>query len=48
MPRQFSERPATEQIALRAYFIWAQRGCSHGGDVSDWLQAESELFESNN
>ena len=32
-----------DDIALRAYHIWLERGCSHGGDGQDWLQAEQEL-----
>lgn len=32
-----------EQIAKRAYEIWANRGYTHGGSVQDWWQAEQEL-----
>jgi hypothetical protein len=32
-----------EQIAVRAYLLWQERGCSHGSDVEDWLRAEREL-----
>lgn len=35
---------AREQIELRAYEIYLQRGCLDGLDVQDWLQAESELI----
>lgn len=31
------------QIAIRAYEIWEMGGYTHGNDVNDWLQAESEL-----
>jgi hypothetical protein len=31
------------EIALRAYQLYEQRGCAHGGDVDDWLSAEREL-----
>lgn len=32
-----------DAIARRAYEIYQSRGCVHGGDVEDWLQAEREL-----
>lgn len=32
-----------ERIAMRAYEKWCQRGCSHGHDMQDWLEAETEL-----
>jgi Protein of unknown function (DUF2934) len=35
--------PTHEEIALRAYQIYAERGGAHGQDVDDWLQAEREL-----
>src|ERR1019366_173592 len=30
-------------IARRAYELYLARGCEHGHDVEDWLQAEHEL-----
>ena len=33
----------SEKIAERAYQLWQARGCSHGQDREDWLQAEAEL-----
>lgn len=36
-------RPAQVAIAARAYQIYLERGCQHGHDVDDWLQAEYEL-----
>ena len=30
-------------IAVRAYGLFETRGCEHGHDWKDWLQAESEL-----
>jgi hypothetical protein len=30
-------------IADRAYELFLARGCEHGRDVEDWLQAEREL-----
>ncbi|MBI1831751.1 MAG: DUF2934 domain-containing protein [Planctomycetes bacterium] len=32
-----------EKIAMRAYQKWVQRGCMHGCDQQDWLEAEAEL-----
>ena len=37
------EFPAHEQIALRAFELYCQRGGWHGHDIEDWLQAEREL-----
>jgi Protein of unknown function (DUF2934) len=34
-----------EQIRLRAYELYEQRGGEHGYDLDDWLQAESELTQ---
>ena len=38
--------PATatvSNIARRAHDLYLARGCEHGHDVDDWLQAEREL-----
>jgi hypothetical protein len=35
--------PSNEQIARRAYDPFLARGGEHGHDVTDWLQAETEL-----
>jgi hypothetical protein len=32
-----------EQIRLRAYELYEQRGREDGRDLDDWLQAESEV-----
>ena len=32
-----------EAIARMAYAIWQDRGCPHGTDVEDWLEAEQQL-----
>ena len=37
------DQPSHEQIAIRAYEIWQQRGGFHGGHEADWYQAEQEL-----
>jgi hypothetical protein len=35
--------PLEEEIALRAYEIYLERGKTDGNDVDDWLRAEYEL-----
>ena len=37
--------PTTEQIELRAYELYLERGGEIGRDVDDWLAAERELTE---
>jgi len=34
---------AETEIARRAYELYEQRGCAHGHDIDDWLQAEQQL-----
>jgi hypothetical protein len=38
-------RPTEEQIAVRAYHIYLERGDADGNPMDDWLQAERELTE---
>ena len=41
-----SAEPATianSDVARRAYDLYLARGCEHGHDVDDWVQAEREL-----
>ncbi len=33
-----------ERIAQRAYEKWMKRGCPHGSDMQDWIEAERELM----
>jgi hypothetical protein len=40
-----ADLPTYEQIAARAYQIYLERGCQHGHDLDDWLQAEYELLQ---
>ena len=35
--------PTNGEISRRAYGLYLARGCEHGRDVDDWLQAEREL-----
>ena len=43
-PRSKSH-PTHEEIELRAYQKYVQRGGGHGRDVEDWLEAERELLK---
>ena len=36
-------QPSLEDIALRAYELYLERGAADGGDVADWLEAERQL-----
>jgi Protein of unknown function (DUF2934) len=36
--------PTREEIELRAYEIYVERGGAPGQEVNDWLQAERELL----
>ena len=38
--------PLEEQIRMRAYEIYLQRGGQDGSDWDDWLQAETEIMQS--
>ena len=37
--------PTHEEIEVRAYEIFLERGAEHGHDFDDWLQAQQELFQ---
>lgn len=39
------QKPAAayDDIALRAYHIYLERGCTPGDPMQDWLQAQEEL-----
>jgi hypothetical protein len=38
-------RPTEEEIAVRAYHIYLERGDAEGNTSDDWLQAERELTQ---
>ena len=38
-----ADRNLEEQIRLRAYALYADRGREDGHDLDDWLRAEAEL-----
>lgn len=44
-PTESSRRPTEEEIAVRAYQIYEERGEAEGNPTDDWLQAERELTE---
>lgn len=33
-----------QEIQLRAYYRYCERGCEPGGEIEDWLSAEQEVF----
>jgi hypothetical protein len=37
------QAPDPAAVAARAYFLFLERGGSHGHDWDDWLQAERDL-----
>ena len=37
--------PTQDEIALRAYHIYLERGSAPGDPMEDWLRAEQELLE---
>ena len=39
----FGPVPTHDDIAMRAYELFVQRGGQHGQDFEDWLAAEREL-----
>jgi hypothetical protein len=42
---QLASTLSLDQIQQRAYELHLERGCAHGYDLDDWLQAECELKE---
>jgi len=40
--------PSEDDIRLRAYHIYLERGGVDGGDVDDWVMAEKELKVAHN
>jgi DUF2934 family protein len=46
-PNRLSHIPGNpqEEIKLRAFEIYQQRGKGDGYELEDWLQAESEVLE---
>jgi hypothetical protein len=46
-PRSAESHPTREEIALRAYEIYLERGGAPGNELEDWTRAERELLEKN-
>lgn len=46
-PRTAKSTLTREQIALRAYQIYLERGGTPGHELEDWVRAEHELMEKN-
>lgn len=44
-PGKAKAQPSQDDIALRAYHIYLERGCTPGNQQEDWLRAERELTE---
>jgi hypothetical protein len=40
---KISHQELFQQIQLKAYELYEQRGCMHGLDLQDWLQAEQQV-----
>jgi hypothetical protein len=38
-----ARKPSREEVELRAYEIYVERGGQDGHDVEDWIAAEAEL-----
>ena len=43
--RSTKKHPTPEQIQLRAYEIYLERGGAPGNPLDDWIRAERELME---
>jgi hypothetical protein len=39
-----STQVSREHVAKRAYEKWLKRGCTHGNDMQDWIEAEKEVI----
>ncbi|MDR3749685.1 MAG: DUF2934 domain-containing protein [Acidobacteriota bacterium] len=42
-PDKSSLELTEELVRVRAYQLYEERGCEHGHDLEDWLQAEVEI-----
>jgi hypothetical protein len=47
MPHPVVSQPTQEEIALRAYQIYLERGGAPGNELEDWTRAEQELLGKN-
>jgi Protein of unknown function (DUF2934) len=46
-PRIVKNQPTRDEIAVRAYQIYLERGAAPGNELEDWIQAERELLGEN-
>jgi hypothetical protein len=46
-PRVAKNHPTQEEIALRAYHIYMERGGMPGNELEDWVEAERQLLSEN-
>ena len=46
-PRVANNQPTQEEIALRAYHIYLERGGIPGNELEDWTEAERQLSSEN-
>ncbi|MCU1241837.1 MAG: hypothetical protein JWO71_2563 [Candidatus Acidoferrum typicum] len=46
-PRVAKNQPTQEEIALRAYRIYMERGGMPGNEAEDWIEAERQLINEN-
>lgn len=44
-PQTAKTPPTREEIELRAYHIYLERGSAPGNELEDWIRAERELLE---
>ena len=41
--RQPNGQPTEDEVRVRAYHRYLERGATHGNDIQDWVEAEREL-----
>jgi hypothetical protein len=46
-PRVAKYQPTQEEIALRAYHLYMERGGVSGNELEDWVEAERQLISEN-
>lgn len=46
-PRVVKNQPTQEEISLRAYQIYLERGGIPGYELEDWMEAERQLVDQN-
>jgi hypothetical protein len=42
-PRPQQSQPTDDDVRVRAYHRYLERGAGHGSDLDDWVEAEKEL-----